>query len=99
MGAPGIHTNYVTLCSEVFFICIYRQQPYIKSSSYATALCGTASTSCTVESCGNMHVPADDLYLHIMLGCVYEQKVHGLQWVESIGMANSSVCNADLKAY
>jgi hypothetical protein len=33
----------------------------------------------------------DDPYLRIMLGCAYEQKAHGLQWAESIGVANTSV--------
>jgi hypothetical protein len=33
---------------------------------------------------------ADDPYLCIVLGCAYEQKAHGLQWVESIDVANKT---------
>ena len=38
----------------------------------------------------------DDLYLHIVLGCAHEQKIHGLQWhvgrVDRCGQQNT-VCN------
>ncbi len=39
---------------------------------------------------------ADDPSLRIMLhvGCAHEQKVRGLQWVESIGMANKNAAFA-----
>jgi hypothetical protein len=35
---------------------------------------------------------ADDPYLHvrIVVACAHEQKAHGLQWVESIGMAKEN---------
>jgi hypothetical protein len=35
---------------------------------------------------------ADNPYLHvrIVLDCAHEQKAHGLQWAESIGMANTN---------
>jgi hypothetical protein len=41
---------------------------------------------------------ADDPYLHvcIVLGCVREQKAYGLQWFESIGMANKNTAFAIL---
>jgi hypothetical protein len=31
-----------------------------------------------------------------MLGCAHEQKAHGLQWVESIGVANKNAVFAML---
>jgi hypothetical protein len=34
----------------------------------------------------------DDLYLQVMLGCVHEQKAHGQQWVQLIGVANKKQC-------
>jgi hypothetical protein len=33
---------------------------------------------------------ADYPFLRVMLGCAHEQKAHGLQWAESIGMTNTN---------
>jgi hypothetical protein len=39
---------------------------------------------------------ADDPYLCIMLGCAHEQKAYGLEWAESIGVANTNAAFAIL---
>jgi hypothetical protein len=39
---------------------------------------------------------ADDPYLRTVLDCAHEQKVHGLQWVGSIGIANKNAAFAML---
>jgi hypothetical protein len=36
------------------------------------------------------------LTLTVDLGCAYDQKAHGLQWVESIGMVNKNAVSATL---
>ena len=58
-----------------------------------------ASASAYIDTCtemkaalaaARMRLYSRQPYLRILLGCVHEQKVHGLQLVESMGVANKT---------
>ena len=49
------------------------------------------------ESCSSNRVSLDNLCQHACtLGCVHEQKVHGQQWIQLIGVANKNAVFAIL---